>query len=336
MDKRRLPAPDRADRPTGRAPRTAREQILCGLFAEVLGLDRVGVDEDFLALGGHSLLVARLVNRILAVLGIEVPIRLVFEHRTVAGLAATLVPGGEPVVTEDPLAPVLPIRTGGAREPLWLIHPGGGTCWPYLGLAALLPADRPAYGIQAKGFDGKTALPDSIDAMVADYADEILAIQPTGPFHLMGLSFGGTLAHAVAAELQHRGHEVALLALLDGAPADYLMEQGPPTEAAIRDHYTEHLVGVADGADQREAVENAVAVLVNQTKLMRDFTSPSYRGDVVLFNAVPKSRGSSADRWRPHVTGAIRQHDIVSAHEELYRPGPAAEICRIIDAELRG
>ncbi|MFE2179015.1 amino acid adenylation domain-containing protein [Streptomyces sp. NPDC059455] len=334
-DKRALPAPDFGGLSAGRPPRTARERILCMLFAEMLGLERVGIDDGFIALGGHSLSAARLVNRIRVVLGADVPIRTVLQSTTVAELAVSLESDSASAEHTDPLAPVLPIRTGGHREPLWWIHPGGGLCWPYLGLAELLPQGRPAYGIQAKGLDGTAPLPGSVDEMVADYADEILAVQPEGPFHLTGLSVGGTLAQAVAAELQRRGHRVGLLALLDSAPSGHLAALGAPTAAAVRDYFAERLVTLA-GTDDEAFVDNAVSVVVNFTRLMADFDSPVYRGDALLFNAVPKPEGSFAELWGPHISGSLRQYDIEGPHEDLYLPGPATEICRIIGRHLGG
>jgi acyl carrier protein len=90
LDRHALPDPSESHTPAGRGPRNSQEETLCRLFAELLGREPIGIDDNFFALGGHSLLVTKLVNEIRSDLGAEITVKTVFQAPTVAGLSAEL------------------------------------------------------------------------------------------------------------------------------------------------------------------------------------------------------------------------------------------------------
>ncbi|MFI9453762.1 non-ribosomal peptide synthase/polyketide synthase [Amycolatopsis sp. NPDC052450] len=120
LDRKALPAPEFAAT-EGRAPRNAREEALCVLFADVLGVEQVGIDDGFFALGGHSLLVMRLVSRISATLDATVSVRDVFDASTVAALAERLAdPSDRPALSAGNRPEVLPLSP--AQQRLWFLY----------------------------------------------------------------------------------------------------------------------------------------------------------------------------------------------------------------------
>ncbi|MFE9727907.1 amino acid adenylation domain-containing protein [Streptomyces sp. NPDC005794] len=122
IDRAALPEPSAAGAPAGGAPRSPREEILCGLFADVLRRPQVSIDDDFFALGGHSLLATRLASRVRAALDAEMPVRRLFEHPTVRSLSALLDShdGRRPPVRPAKRPEHVPLSY--AQQRLWILH----------------------------------------------------------------------------------------------------------------------------------------------------------------------------------------------------------------------
>ncbi|MEV5575412.1 amino acid adenylation domain-containing protein [Spirillospora sp. NPDC052269] len=359
LDRAALPAPGRDLQAGGRPPATREEEILCGLFAEVLGVESVGADDGFFDLGGNSLLGMRLVARVRAELDPSVTVRSLFATPTPEGLAAGL--GGQGSGGGD-LDVLFPLRAGGDAPPLFCFHPASGLGWRYAGLAAVLPDDVPLYAVQARGLDGEAPLPDSIEEMAAYYVDRIRTVQRQGPYRLLGWSFGGLLAQAVATRLQESGEEVSLLAILDAYPSEEPSEEAatrdaakggkrvradrlpPEARARMIDKLIDSVLAFAGGQEGRTeldegAVEAIRRVALNNENLTMGFVPGVFRGDLTLFVAAldrPAGRpaASAPDAWRPYVEGEIESHLIEASHEKLTAPGPLAEIGRLLASGL--
>ncbi|WP_326595044.1 amino acid adenylation domain-containing protein [Streptomyces sp. NBC_01803] len=353
VNRRALPAPDAAAH--GQAPPgNPDEQVLCELFADVLGVPGVGADDDFFSLGGHSLLATRLIARIRSVLGADVTLRALFDAPTPAGLAARLGFGA----ARDAWSVLLPLRSTGSRAPLFCVHPAGGFGWCYAGLLRHLPTDRPVYALQAPGLTDPDRVAAGVEELAAEYRARIRAVQPTGPYHLLGWSFGGQLAHAVAAGLRDDGERVALLALLDAYPPEELPAAEPVDGSEIlRFLFTEYF-GIApppagDGpldaaraarllrasgtADLSERELAAIAaVLPASARAAREHRPVPYDGDLLLFRATLGRPEGAPDphAWRPYVTGRIDVHDIGTTHGHMTRPAELARIASVVRAAL--
>jgi thioesterase domain-containing protein len=175
----------------------------------------------------------------------------------------------------------------------------------------------------------------SVEEMVEGYVDEMLKIQPEGPFHLVGWSYGGTVVHAVAEALDRRGHEIAFVAILDSQPGGHGFTEihAGKTLSDYRSELEEYFGQYIGTGNQGQFLDTMAKVLANNTNLMMDFESPVYRGDVLFFSATLQDE-SYAHLWRPYVLGDIEVHDVRAVHHEMHMPGPVAEVFEVINRKL--
>ncbi|HEX3988692.1 MAG TPA: thioesterase domain-containing protein, partial [Verrucomicrobiae bacterium] len=198
------------------APGTETERKLCELWQRLLRIERVGIEDDFFKLGGHSLLAVRLFAEIEKLTGRKLPLVTIFQAPTIRQLAA-IIDTESPHETDTIL---MPIQPNGSKPPLYLVHGAGGdVLWGYANLVAHMPPDQPIFAIKSLGQSGKVEY-QPLEEMAARYLEAVKARQPDGPYYLGGYCFGGNVAYEMARQLKSKGEEVALVALLDTAPAN--------------------------------------------------------------------------------------------------------------------
>ena len=220
VDRRALPAPDAIKLKTGidySAPADGLELKLTKIWEKVLGVHRIGVDDNFFSLGGHSLLAVQLFAQIEKAFDRNLPLATLFQAPTIKQLAAVLREEGWPA----PWSSLVMIQAGENKQPFFCVHAAGGNVLEYHDLAKLLGQDQPFYGLQAKGLDGKSEPLTTIKEMAAHYIKEMREIQPKGPYLIGGRSSGGTVAFEMACQLAALDEEVDLLAFIDTFPAGY-------------------------------------------------------------------------------------------------------------------
>src|SRR5262249_7957802 len=123
---------------------------------------------------------------------------------------------------------IVPIQPYGARSALFCVHPAGGMVQCYMGLSRLLGPNQPLFGLQSRGLEANQPALGSVEEMAESYIQDLRAIQPHGPYHLAGWSFGGIVVYEMAQQLTAQHEEVGLLALLESKPNSHA-RSGPIT-----------------------------------------------------------------------------------------------------------
>ncbi|MEV6684098.1 amino acid adenylation domain-containing protein [Streptomyces sp. NPDC051130] len=383
VDRAALPAPEEVRTTAGAAPRNTVEATLHDIVVEVLGLSRIGVEQSVFDVGMDSMKSLRLVSGARRA-GLDITVADVFVHQSVAALAAACRPEpADPGAEEDaaprsgaevmagvlgsadeldladPFSVMLGIKPNGSRPPVFCVHSGVGFSLPYLPLAQHLGSEQPIYGIQAPCVVDFAPLPGSIEEIATDYLRLIRKVRPEGPYHLLGWSFGGTIAYEMAVQLRAAGEEVGVLSILDAYP-----RTGVPDDREEQSLYTWLLEGIGhhrsefgdhdltirdifatlrrDGSPLAAMGERRMARMVDlmahHQTLKSAYAPGRYDGRMQLFvSESPLSDGEHADKpglWKPVFDGPMDIHRIACTHDEMMSSGPLSEIGPAVAAEL--
>lgn len=323
-------------------PRDKLELQVTQIWEQVLGINSVGIRDNFFEVGGHSLLAARLLAEIEKVFDKKLPLSAIFQSPTVEQLASIL---REPEWSSpSPSMVVIQPGTGSYKPPLFCIHVLGRGLEFYRPLLNYLDRSQAVLGLSTQIMDEKLAPPNRVEELAAYYIKEMQTFQPHGPYFLLGVSFGGTVAFEMARQLHDGGETVALLGLLDTV--------GPaisPLSATRKSPLLMRLLRIKPAVFLEKAKGNLRGkfdLLMNILKRilckfyraigrplpveLQDFTYGELNNDALrhyvagvyprqatLFKAVESASLRANDRefgWGEVVTGGIEIHEIPSDH----------------------
>jgi thioesterase domain-containing protein len=303
LDRHALPAPDDGAyvRHEYEPPRGEAETAIAAIWETILQRERIGRHDNFFELGGHSLLAVRVIERMRAVISSDVSIAQIYGSPTVAGLAGRITNGAS--VDRSASDVIFPIRRSGMLPPLFCLPPIAGLGWSFARLRRSIDDAQPLYALQLPDPAEATTFPETYEAVAEQFVALIKSIQPKGPYHVLGLSWGGKVAHAVACLLQDGGEDVRALIVLDTYPPLKNEEEAPAIE--------------------QEANDAPQIIKQRLSYWSRHFKSAVFRprlfaGDMLLFSTPDGI--SRSDSWTPYVSGAVDVHPLHCTHMQLATP----------------
>jgi amino acid adenylation domain-containing protein len=359
VDRSRLDGGAAPARTTVTAPGDAIELTVLRLIEELLNRAPVGVDEDFFEIGGHSLLAVRLIARINAAFGTELPVAVFFDRSTTRPatafrLAEAVRTGAR--TTEQSLV----LLRDGTETPLFCVHPAGGDIVGFRDLSLSDVLRRPLYGLQAPP---EPSGEQSIEFLAAHYLAAVHEVQPAGPYQLLGWSMGGLVAFEMARRLTAVGEQVAMLTLVDTYPSDVLSDDVEAEAARHLAGELGRLVGaglaldlqrlrdlpndkaaqqVLDAAvtaglvsSERERIDLERRVRLNHLHVQAaaGYRLGPYSGPITLVQASrtpPQLRLAGLAAWRR--AGAVIVHELPGEHFSLFRRPAVDDLAKIIES----
>ena len=343
-----------------RAPSDDVQRRLFAIWSELLGFTSFGVNDSFFDLGGHSLLAVQLINRIEQEFDRQLPLITLFRQSTIEQLAERLRDRESASVSSS----LVPIQTSGEANPLFCVHPAGGTVFCYLALAKHLGPNQPVYGLQARGLDGDQPPHDSVSEMAAFYVELIRSVKSTGPYRLCGWSYGGIVAFEMARQLRDAGQYVESLTVLDTVI-------WPPDRTMTEDDVLGMLVEMLPGSDQlpleqirgfdseeqaeyfRDRAERArlvtpwsqetrfhsvFEVFQGNLQSMFRYRPQPYDGPLLLLRAEEHSTPAFQDPnlgWNHWATGWFDVHNVPCEHLEMFREPWVRQVASLLSQQFQ-
>ena len=324
------------------APRDTVELQLARIWEDILNARPIGIRDNFFELGGDSLLAIRLIAHMEQALGKKLPLAVLFQSATIEGLAVSI-----RQQMELPWSPLISIQPKGSRPPLFFAPPWTGHGIAYLELARYFGKEQPFYGLQASGLEKGQKPHTKIEDVAALFLDALQTIQPEGPYHLAGWSFGGWVAIEMARQLRAQDQEVSFLGLLDSVLPSKLPKEYPEQDEVdilmgifghniplsledIRqmepDGQLTYVIEHCQRLDLlppefgREDAQRLLRVSSAHGQAERNYQPQPYQGKIIFFQAAEKLPGMDSDSssgWDEFATRGLDIHQVPGNHENM-------------------
>jgi amino acid adenylation domain-containing protein len=360
LDRRALPEPG-GERPdlggSFTVPRDEIERSLASIWEDVLGVAPIGVDDNFFDLGGDSIRAVRMCASVRKTLETIVPQTALLRAPTIASFARIV--RGEAEFSSD--SALLTVQSGGAEDPIFLVHGLSGGILFSWDIARELGPDRPFYAIEgvprADYVPGRVRIED----LASEYLDLVRTVRPNGPYTICGFSFGGLVAFEMARQLEGRGEEVAFLGLIDAHAPGY--PKIHPLVRRVGEHYTAlHEMPREEWpsyfAKRLRYVRSAIRNRIQRSEKQREsktaptttqmyeafrvaartYAPSAYSGETHLFRAdlrIPVRNPDPQHGWGTFVTGPLRVSPIPGHHLNCVREPNIAVLARTLADALR-
>lgn len=355
-------------RPIQQTTGNPKEQQVTQIFADILGLERVGCDENFFDLGGSSILAMSLVARLRSTTGLTLSVSALIQHATPAAITAHLY--ANHITPTRQTCALIPLQTRGTLPAFYFVHPVGGNILCYQALARRLTS--PLYGIQSSGLNAQEHPHQSIEEMAGAYLDAIRAVAPSEPLHLGGWSMGGLIAYEMARQYVASGGDVASVVLLDtGAPGTYADTRTPTnltfTRTLLADlqgalgitltldenamlemtssERLEHILHCALHADSiphdlgTDGMRRLLQVYTHNMQALIDYEPNAYEGPITLICARDRTGSTSVKTqrqdWQRRASGPLEAHQVPGNHYSFLQGKGAGIVAKMITHLLR-
>ncbi|MCW8930409.1 MAG: amino acid adenylation domain-containing protein, partial [Gammaproteobacteria bacterium] len=353
IDRQSLPEPEAQSAAIYQKAETETQKILVEIWSMVLDISKIGINDSFFDLGGHSLIAVKLIAQIEEQFNCKLPIVQLMQTPTIADIADYLDQDG----AEDRVnSQLVLLQDGGDNTPVFCIHGVGGNIHTFTSFAKHIGTDRAFYAIQSSGLIENSKIQNSISEMVNSYVQEIETISPDGPLILSGHSMGGVIAFEIASYFRQKGRVVEQLILLDSPSPkvikEELRDQGfewldentreqlqaymelsfdHEFEQLSFDEKLDHMLAQIKEqiSEDDNIVNRTIAVhIANFMAINRFDTDSLYDGDILLLKA--QSNEGHSQYWNEFTSAQLTTIDVQGDHHTMLDSPNVEQLTNVI------